>query len=130
MRRRTIHDAVIVFAPTRLRVPNLPVRHSDNLPPISVNFVLLRTVGNPYREQGSLWLPIPEWDKAHQILSASTFARSFKGWSKTGVASARTLVAAIPVVARWSALSNNKYRVKLQPGSIKKDKVLKEIVGR
>ncbi|KAK5946003.1 hypothetical protein PMZ80_000142 [Knufia obscura] len=39
------------------------------------------------------------------------------------------LIAAIPVCAPWSALSKNKYKVKLQPGSLKKGKALKEIVG-
>ena len=39
------------------------------------------------------------------------------------------LMAAIPVVAPWSALSRNKYKVKLQPGNVKKGKALKEIVG-
>jgi len=39
------------------------------------------------------------------------------------------LMAAIPVVAPWSALSRSKYKVKLQPGNLKKGKALKEIVG-
>ena len=39
------------------------------------------------------------------------------------------IIAAIPVCAPWSALSRNKYKVKLQPGSMKKGKALKEIVG-
>ena len=39
------------------------------------------------------------------------------------------LLAAIPVVAPWTALSRNKYKVKLQPGSMKKGKAVKEIVG-
>ncbi len=39
------------------------------------------------------------------------------------------LVAAIPVVAPWTALSRNKYKVKLQPGNLKKGKAVKEIVG-
>jgi hypothetical protein len=39
------------------------------------------------------------------------------------------LLAAIPVVAPWTALTRNKYKVKLQPGNMKKGKALKEIVG-
>lgn len=40
------------------------------------------------------------------------------------------LITAIPVCAPWSALSNYKYKVKLQPGSVKKGKAVKEILGR
>ncbi|KAK3081658.1 hypothetical protein LTS18_004189, partial [Coniosporium uncinatum] len=39
------------------------------------------------------------------------------------------LVAAIPVCAPWSALGNYKYKVKLQPGSQKKGKAMREILG-
>jgi predicted ribosome quality control (RQC) complex YloA/Tae2 family protein len=39
------------------------------------------------------------------------------------------LLAAIPVVAPWSALTRQKYKIKLQPGSVKKGKAVKEIVG-
>ncbi|KAL4924475.1 putative DUF814 domain protein [Aspergillus undulatus] len=40
------------------------------------------------------------------------------------------VLAAIPVCAPWSALGRYKYRVKLQPGAVKKGKAVKEIVGR
>ena len=39
------------------------------------------------------------------------------------------LIAAIPVVAPWTALSRNKYKAKLQPGNVKKGKAMKELVG-
>jgi hypothetical protein len=39
------------------------------------------------------------------------------------------VLAAIPVSAPWAALSRYKYRAKLQPGSIKKGKAVKEILG-
>ncbi|EXJ91181.1 hypothetical protein A1O1_04290 [Capronia coronata CBS 617.96] len=39
------------------------------------------------------------------------------------------LIAAIPVCAPWTALSRQKYKVKLQPGNMKKGKALKEILG-
>ena len=39
------------------------------------------------------------------------------------------LVAAIPVVAPWMAMGRYKYKVKLQPGGLKKGKAVKEIVG-
>lgn len=39
------------------------------------------------------------------------------------------LVAAIPVVAPWTALGRCKYKVKLQPGNMKKGKAMKEILG-
>ncbi|KAL4910321.1 hypothetical protein BDW74DRAFT_173777 [Aspergillus multicolor] len=40
------------------------------------------------------------------------------------------ILAAIPVCAPWSALGKYKYRVKLQPGAVKKGKAVKEILGR
>ncbi|KAI9370886.1 telomere recombination-domain-containing protein [Aspergillus egyptiacus] len=40
------------------------------------------------------------------------------------------ILAAIPVCAPWSALGRYKYRVKLQPGAVKKGKAVKEILGR
>ncbi|KAF9883825.1 hypothetical protein FE257_002762 [Aspergillus nanangensis] len=40
------------------------------------------------------------------------------------------ILAAIPVCAPWAALGRYKYRVKLQPGSVKKGKAVKEILGR
>lgn len=40
------------------------------------------------------------------------------------------LLAAIPVCAPWAALGNYKYRVKLQPGSVKKGKAVKEILHK
>ncbi|KAL5003341.1 telomere recombination-domain-containing protein [Aspergillus recurvatus] len=40
------------------------------------------------------------------------------------------ILAAIPVCAPWSSLSRYKYRVKLQPGAVKKGKAIKEILGR
>ena len=40
------------------------------------------------------------------------------------------VIAAIPVCAPWAALGRYKYKVKLQPGSVKKGKAVKEIVGR
>lgn len=40
------------------------------------------------------------------------------------------IIAAIPVCAPWAALGRYKYKVKLQPGSVKKGKAVKEIVGR
>jgi predicted ribosome quality control (RQC) complex YloA/Tae2 family protein len=39
------------------------------------------------------------------------------------------LVAAIPVVAPWTALARQKYKIKLQPGAVKKGKVVREILG-
>ncbi|EXJ54308.1 tRNA threonylcarbamoyladenosine biosynthesis protein [Cladophialophora yegresii CBS 114405] len=39
------------------------------------------------------------------------------------------LLAAIPVVAPWTALTRQKYKIKLQPGSVKKGKAVKEILG-
>ena len=39
------------------------------------------------------------------------------------------LVAAIPVVAPWNALSRCKYKVKLQPGNGTKGRAMREIVG-
>ncbi|KAJ5770539.1 uncharacterized protein N7511_002590 [Penicillium nucicola] len=40
------------------------------------------------------------------------------------------IIAAIPVCAPWGALGRYKYKVKLQPGAVKKGKAVKEIVGR
>ncbi|PGH36529.1 tRNA threonylcarbamoyladenosine biosynthesis protein [[Emmonsia] crescens] len=40
------------------------------------------------------------------------------------------IVAAIPVCAPWMALGQYKYRVKLQPGTVKKGKAVKEILGK
>ncbi|KXG53478.1 Protein of unknown function DUF3441 [Penicillium griseofulvum] len=40
------------------------------------------------------------------------------------------IIAAIPVCAPWAALARYKYKVKLQPGSVKKGKAVKEIIGR
>ncbi|KAL5343805.1 hypothetical protein BJX70DRAFT_7 [Aspergillus crustosus] len=40
------------------------------------------------------------------------------------------ILAAIPVCAPWASLGKYKYRVKLQPGSVKKGKAVKEILGR
>jgi len=40
------------------------------------------------------------------------------------------LLAAVPVCAPWAALGNYKYRVKLQPGSVKKGKAVKEILHK
>ncbi|EXJ92959.1 tRNA threonylcarbamoyladenosine biosynthesis protein [Capronia epimyces CBS 606.96] len=39
------------------------------------------------------------------------------------------LLAAIPVCAPWTALSRQKYKIKLQPGNAKKGKAVKEILG-
>ncbi|ETI20605.1 hypothetical protein G647_08643 [Cladophialophora carrionii CBS 160.54] len=39
------------------------------------------------------------------------------------------LLAAIPVVAPWNALTRQKYKIKLQPGSVKKGKAVKEVLG-
>ncbi|OQV11357.1 hypothetical protein CLAIMM_15203, partial [Cladophialophora immunda] len=39
------------------------------------------------------------------------------------------LLAAIPVVAPWTALARQKYKIKLQPGNVKKGKVVREILG-
>ncbi|OAP54824.1 translation factor [Fonsecaea erecta] len=39
------------------------------------------------------------------------------------------LLAAIPVVAPWTALARQKYKIKLQPGNVKKGKVVREVVG-
>ena len=38
------------------------------------------------------------------------------------------LLAAIPMVAPWTAMTRQKYKVKLQPGTVKKGKVVREIV--
>lgn len=40
------------------------------------------------------------------------------------------ILAAIPVCAPWSALAKYKYKVKLQPGSLKKGKAVREMVAR
>jgi uncharacterized membrane protein YgcG len=40
------------------------------------------------------------------------------------------IIAAIPVCAPWGALGRYKYKVKLQPGAVKKGKAVKEMVGR
>ncbi|KAL4896872.1 telomere recombination-domain-containing protein [Aspergillus ambiguus] len=40
------------------------------------------------------------------------------------------ILAAIPVCAPWAALGRYKYKVKLQPGAVKKGKAVKEILGR
>ncbi|RMJ22134.1 hypothetical protein PHISP_06997 [Aspergillus sp. HF37] len=40
------------------------------------------------------------------------------------------ILAAIPVCAPWAALGRYKYRVKLQPGTVKKGKAVKEMHGR
>jgi uncharacterized membrane protein YgcG len=40
------------------------------------------------------------------------------------------IVGAIAVCAPWAALGRYKYKVKLQPGAVKKGKAVKEIVGR
>lgn len=40
------------------------------------------------------------------------------------------IIAAIPICAPWAALGRYKYRVKLQPGAVKKGKAVKEILGR
>jgi predicted ribosome quality control (RQC) complex YloA/Tae2 family protein len=39
------------------------------------------------------------------------------------------VLAAIPVAAPWAALGRYKYRAKLQPGSVKKGKAVKEVLG-
>lgn len=39
------------------------------------------------------------------------------------------VLAAIPVCAPWAALTRYKYRAKLQPGTVKKGKAVKEILG-
>lgn len=40
------------------------------------------------------------------------------------------IIAAIPICAPWASLGRYKYRVKLQPGAVKKGKAVKEIIGR
>ncbi|KAJ5087860.1 hypothetical protein N7456_011476 [Penicillium angulare] len=40
------------------------------------------------------------------------------------------ILAAIPVCAPWGAMGKYKYKVKLQPGAVKKGKAVKEIIGR
>lgn len=40
------------------------------------------------------------------------------------------IIAAIPVCAPWAALGRYKYKMKLQPGTMKKGKAVKEIIGR
>jgi predicted ribosome quality control (RQC) complex YloA/Tae2 family protein len=40
------------------------------------------------------------------------------------------IIAALPVVAPWSALAKCKYKTKLQPGTVKKGKAVREIVTR
>jgi predicted ribosome quality control (RQC) complex YloA/Tae2 family protein len=40
------------------------------------------------------------------------------------------IIAALPVVAPWSALGKCKYKTKLQPGTVKKGKAVREIVTR
>ncbi|KAK2750617.1 hypothetical protein FQN57_002688 [Myotisia sp. PD_48] len=40
------------------------------------------------------------------------------------------IIAALPVCAPWSAVSQYKYRSKLQPGPIKKGKIVREVLGK
>jgi uncharacterized membrane protein YgcG len=40
------------------------------------------------------------------------------------------ILAAIPVCAPWSALATYKYKVKIQPGAVKRGKAVKEILSR
>lgn len=40
------------------------------------------------------------------------------------------IVAAVPMVAPWGACGKLKYKVKMQPGNVKKGKAVKEIVGK
>ncbi|KAB8231843.1 putative DUF814 domain protein [Aspergillus alliaceus] len=40
------------------------------------------------------------------------------------------IIAGIPVCAPWAALGRYRYKVKLQPGTVKKGKAVKEILGR
>ncbi|KAI9669690.1 MAG: hypothetical protein M1831_007386 [Alyxoria varia] len=40
------------------------------------------------------------------------------------------IVAALPVCAPWSALNRYKYKAKLQPGTVKKGKAVREILGK
>ena len=40
------------------------------------------------------------------------------------------ILAALPICAPWAALSNYKYKVKMQPGLLKKGKAIREILGR
>ncbi|KIV83246.1 hypothetical protein PV11_05291 [Exophiala sideris] len=39
------------------------------------------------------------------------------------------LIAAVPIVAPWTAMARQKYKIKLQPGNMKKGKAVKEILG-
>ncbi|KAI9733924.1 MAG: hypothetical protein M1834_002579 [Cirrosporium novae-zelandiae] len=43
---------------------------------------------------------------------------------------ADTLLSAIPMCAPWTSLTHHKYRAKLQPGTTKKGKAIREILGR
>jgi hypothetical protein len=43
---------------------------------------------------------------------------------------ADALLSAIPVCAPWTALANVKYKVKLQPGTVKKGKAAREVLGK
>ncbi|KAF2753774.1 hypothetical protein EJ05DRAFT_457690 [Pseudovirgaria hyperparasitica] len=43
---------------------------------------------------------------------------------------ADSIVLAVPVCAPWTALSNYKYKVKLQPGTVKKGKAVKDILSK
>ena len=40
------------------------------------------------------------------------------------------ILAALPICAPWAALSNYKYKVKMQPGLFKKGKAIREILGK
>ncbi|KAF2457376.1 hypothetical protein BDY21DRAFT_320628 [Lineolata rhizophorae] len=40
------------------------------------------------------------------------------------------IVAALPVCAPWAALASYKYKVKLQPGTVKRGKAVREVLGR
>ena len=59
-------------------------------------------------------------------LAAMSILSSFVGKPLPG----DELISALPVCAPWSAMGNYKYKAKLQPGSQKKGKAIKEILGR
>ncbi len=67
-----------------------------------------------------------EDDEAEEQQAAMTILSNLVGTPVPG----DDILAALPVCAPWSAMTKYKYKAKLQPGSQKKGKAIKEILGR
>ena len=65
---------------------------------------------------------------AHEITTALTCLLPSLPAPSSSDTNSITALAAIPILAPWSALSSYKYKVKLSPGSQKKGKALREIL--